>query len=103
VRLALLCRIILTARDGRGQVRRSAVSRPFYISPGTGASFGAEQEFGGEGDFPENSGGQFEEFVDEPILTPDSTPAQPPPLALPNYVVWSKYFVGRVPTPKTPI
>jgi hypothetical protein len=30
--------------------------------------------------------GHFEEFVDEPILTPDATPAQPPHLALPNYV-----------------
>ena len=25
-------------------------------------------------------GGHFEEFVDEPILTPDATPAQPPHL-----------------------
>ena len=31
-------------------------------------------------------GGHFEEFVDEPILTLDVTPAQPPHLALPNYV-----------------
>jgi hypothetical protein len=31
-------------------------------------------------------GGHFEEFVDEPILTPDVMPAQPPHLALPNYV-----------------
>jgi hypothetical protein len=28
----------------------------------------------------------FEEFVNEPILTPDATPAQPPHLALLNYV-----------------
>ena len=28
----------------------------------------------------------FEEFVDEPILTPDTMPAQPSHLALPNYV-----------------
>jgi len=28
----------------------------------------------------------FEEFVDELILTPDAIPAQPPHLALPNYV-----------------
>ena len=31
-------------------------------------------------------GGHFEEFVDEPILTPDVMPAQPPHLTLPNYV-----------------
>jgi len=31
-------------------------------------------------------GGHFEEFVDEPILTLDVTPAQPPYLALPDYV-----------------
>ena len=34
-----MCRIILTVRDGRGQVRSSAearFSRPFCISPGTG-------------------------------------------------------------------
>jgi hypothetical protein len=36
--------------------------------------------------FPGILGGHFEEFVDEPILTPDVTPAQPPHLALPNYV-----------------
>jgi hypothetical protein len=33
-----------------------------------------------------NLDGDFEEFVDESILTPDSMPAQPPHLALPNYV-----------------
>ena len=31
-------------------------------------------------------GGHFEEFVDELILTPDVTSAQPPHLALPNFV-----------------
>jgi hypothetical protein len=36
--------------------------------------------------FPGILGGHFEEFVDEPILTPDVTPAQPPHLVLPNYV-----------------
>jgi hypothetical protein len=30
--------------------------------------------------------GHFEEFVDEPILTLDVTPAQPPHLVFPNYV-----------------
>jgi hypothetical protein len=39
---------------------------------GSVASFGAEQEFAGKVSFPENSGGHFEEFVDEPILTPDA-------------------------------
>jgi hypothetical protein len=33
-----------------------------------------------------NSRGHFEEFVDEPILPPNATPAQPMHLALPNYV-----------------
>ena len=36
--------------------------------------------------FPRILAGHLEEFVDEPILTPDVTPAQPPHLALPNYV-----------------
>ena len=36
--------------------------------------------------FPGILGGHLEEFVDEPILTPDVTPSQPPHLALPNYV-----------------
>jgi hypothetical protein len=35
---------------------------------------------------PEPLGSHFEEFVDEPILTSDATPAQPSHLALPNYV-----------------
>jgi hypothetical protein len=35
---------------------------------------------------PRILGGHLEEFVDEPILTPDVTPAHPPHLALPNYV-----------------
>src|ERR1700687_3087450 len=35
---------------------------------------------------PETSGGHIEEFVDEPILTLDVIPAQPPHLTLPNYV-----------------
>jgi len=39
-----------------------------------------------KGVVPGNSGGHIEEFVDEPILTPDATSAQPPHLALPNYV-----------------
>ena len=33
-----------------------------------------------------NSGGHFEEVVDEPILTPDVIATQPPHLALPNDV-----------------
>jgi hypothetical protein len=37
--------------------------------------------------FPGILGGHFEEFVDEPILTPDVTPAQPPHLALPKMVL----------------
>jgi hypothetical protein len=45
-----------------------------------------EQGFKERASFPGTSGSHFEEFVDEPILTPDSTPAQPPHLALPNYV-----------------
>src|SRR5580700_11984386 len=36
--------------------------------------------------FPRILGGHLEEFVNEPHLTPDATPAQPPHLALPNYV-----------------
>ena len=36
--------------------------------------------------FSEILGGHFEEFVDEPILMLDVTPAQPPHLTLPNYV-----------------
>src|SRR5580700_3749817 len=36
--------------------------------------------------FPRILGGHLEEFVNEPHLTPDVTPAQPPYLALPNYV-----------------
>jgi hypothetical protein len=35
---------------------------------------------------PGNSGGHFEDFVDETIMMPGATPAQPPHLALPNYV-----------------
>ena len=43
-------------------------------------SFAEKKSFSG------NSSGYFEEFVDEPILTPDVIPAQPTHLALPNYV-----------------
>jgi hypothetical protein len=50
------------------------------------ASFAAEREFAGKASFSGTSGGHFEEFVDEPILTPDATPAQPPHLALPYYI-----------------
>jgi len=53
---------------------------------GSVASFGTEQEFAEKTSFLGTLGGHFEEFVDEPILTPDVTPAQPPHLALPNYV-----------------
>jgi hypothetical protein len=54
---------------------------------GSVASFGTEQESREKTSFPGNSGGHFEEFVDEPILSPDTTmPAQPPHLAFPNYV-----------------
>ena len=35
---------------------------------------------------PGTLSGHFEDFVDEPILTPDATAAQPPHLALPNDV-----------------
>jgi hypothetical protein len=35
---------------------------------GSVASFRAEQEFAGKASFRANSGGHFEEFVDEPIL-----------------------------------
>jgi hypothetical protein len=48
--------------------------------------FGTEQEFTEKASFLGNSRGHFEEFVDELILTPDATLAQPPHLALPNYV-----------------
>jgi hypothetical protein len=51
---------------------------------GSVASFGTEQEFAEKTSFSGTLGGHFEEFVDEPILTPDATPAQPPHLALPN-------------------
>jgi hypothetical protein len=53
---------------------------------GSVASFGLEQGFKERASFPGTLGSHFEEFVDEPILTPDATPAQPPHLALPNYV-----------------
>jgi hypothetical protein len=57
-----------------------------------------------EGVLPgENSGGHFEEFVDEPILTPASTPAQPPHLALPDYVhrlIALNRSLGRLEFPK---
>jgi len=53
---------------------------------GSVASFGTEQEFKEKMSFLGTLGGHFEEFVDELILTPDATPAQPPHLALPNYV-----------------
>ena len=66
----------------RSDVRASA----FHPSAGSVASFGTEQESAEKTSFPGNLGGHFEEFVDEPILTPDATPAQPPHLALPNYV-----------------
>ena len=45
-----------------------------------------EQGFKEKALFPGTSGSYFEEFLDEPILTPDATPAQPPHLALPNHV-----------------
>lgn len=45
------------------------------------ASFGTEQT-----SFLGTLGRHFEEFVDEVILTSDANPAQPPHLALPNYV-----------------
>jgi len=56
--------------------------------PGRGsvASFGTEQEFEEKTSFPETLGVHFEEFVDEPILTLDVIPAQPPYLTLPNDV-----------------
>ena len=53
---------------------------------GSVASFGTEQEFAEKTSFLGILGGHFEEFVDELILTPNATPAQPPHLALPNYV-----------------
>jgi hypothetical protein len=53
---------------------------------GSVASFGLEQGFKERASFPGTLGSHFEEFVDEPILTPHATPAQPPHLALPNYV-----------------
>jgi hypothetical protein len=53
---------------------------------GSVASFGTEQEFAEKTSFLRILGGHFQEFVDELILTPDATPAQPPHLALPNYV-----------------
>jgi len=53
---------------------------------GSVASFGTEQEFAEKTSFLGTLGGHFEEFVDELILTPDVTSAQPPHLALPNYV-----------------
>jgi hypothetical protein len=53
---------------------------------GSVASFGTEQEFEEKTSFPATLGGHIEEFVDEPILTLDVMPAQPPHLTLPNYV-----------------
>jgi hypothetical protein len=53
---------------------------------GSVASFATEQEFEEEASFPGTLGCHFEEFVDEPILTLDVLPAQPPDLTLPNYV-----------------
>jgi hypothetical protein len=65
-----------------------AVPEPMRSSArrGSVASFGLEQGFKERASFPGTLGSHFEEFVDEPILTPDATPAQPPHLALPNYV-----------------
>ena len=53
---------------------------------GSVASFGTEQEFEEKTSFPGALDGHIEEFVDEPILTLDVLPAQPPDLTLPNYV-----------------
>jgi hypothetical protein len=53
---------------------------------GSVASFGTEQELPEKTSFLRTLGGHFEEFVDELILTPDTTSAQPPHLAVPNYV-----------------
>jgi hypothetical protein len=50
------------------------------------AVLGTEQEFVEKTSFLGTLGGHFEEFVDELILTPDTTSAQPPHLAVPNYV-----------------
>jgi len=67
-------------------VRGTAKIGPRYGPSGSVASFGTEQEFAEKTSFLGTLGGHFEEFVDELILTPDATPAQPPHLALPNYV-----------------
>src|ERR1022692_3434795 len=53
---------------------------------GSVASFETEQRVRRGTGFPGTLNGHFEEFVDESILTPHATPAQPPHLALPNYV-----------------
>jgi hypothetical protein len=85
------------AHDAHGQRRRygrlyfrGTYNRSRYFteesSEGSVASFGTEQEFAEKTSFSGTLGGHFEEFVDEPILTPDATPAQPPYLSLPNYV-----------------
>jgi hypothetical protein len=70
------------------QGRDPATGKRRYLSKTVGsvASFGTEQEFTQKMSFLGTLGGHFEEFVDELILTPDATPAQPPHLALPNYV-----------------
>jgi hypothetical protein len=53
---------------------------------GSVASFAMEQEFEEKASFPGTLGCHIEEFVDEPILTLDVMPAQPPDLTLPDYV-----------------
>ena len=72
-----------TYRYGRLTVATRATRKPTY---GSVASFGTEQEFAEKTSFLGILGGHFEEFVDELILTPNVMPAQPPHLALPNYV-----------------
>jgi len=62
------------------------LNRLWIPPPVSVASFGGQQEFTEKASFRETLCGHFEQFVDEPILTLDAIPGQPPHLALPNYI-----------------
>jgi hypothetical protein len=70
--------------EGGGAAFRETLRELGYI--GQCCKLRSEMGVAKKASFLGNSRGHFEEFVDEPILTPDATPAQPPHLALPNYV-----------------
>jgi hypothetical protein len=75
-------------RSSRRSLLKSKVCNTFkpITKEGQCCKLRSEMAVAKKASFLGNSRGHFEEFVDEPILTPDATPAQPPHLALPNYV-----------------